>query len=130
MLQIVEYLRTKGINVELHNKLHKTCCPYPDHPDKDPSFTIYDTDTFYCWGCGKSGNINTLRRLFGDKVIFEPKEQKDLTKEALMHSLKTTKKKRDIYSIVTRIRSMRKWYPNQERLNKRLMHFLNATLDR
>lgn len=36
-------------------------CPYPDHDDKNGSFSINSvTGVFHCFGCNKSGNIITL----------------------------------------------------------------------
>jgi DNA primase len=41
-------------NIKL-DKHHKTCCPF--HKEETPSFTIYPkTNTFHCFGCGKSGD--------------------------------------------------------------------------
>jgi DNA primase catalytic core len=37
------------------DKHHKLCCPF--HEEKTPSFTIYPkTNTFHCFGCGKTGD--------------------------------------------------------------------------
>jgi DNA primase len=37
------------------DKHHKACCPF--HEEKTPSFTVYPkTNTFHCFGCGKSGD--------------------------------------------------------------------------
>lgn len=30
-------------------------CPFPNHRDGTPSFTLYPTNDFYCFGCGASG---------------------------------------------------------------------------
>jgi len=41
-------------------------CPLPDHKDKAPSFFVYKTGTyqsFYCWGCKKTGDIIELNKL-------------------------------------------------------------------
>lgn len=41
-------------------------CPYPDHDDANPSFTLYrDTQTFHCFGCKRSGDATNLMRDFG-----------------------------------------------------------------
>ena len=38
-------------------------CPFPDHNDSSPSFSVSRTKQIYhCFGCGKSGNIFTFLR--------------------------------------------------------------------
>jgi DNA primase len=34
---------------------NKANCPFPDHNDANPSFTVYPPDGFYCFGCNKGG---------------------------------------------------------------------------
>ncbi|MEM9569723.1 MAG: DNA primase [Bacteroidota bacterium] len=37
------------------------CCPYPDHNENTPSFSIHPTRGFYkCFGCGKGGDTITF----------------------------------------------------------------------
>lgn len=37
------------------------CCPF--HEEKTPSFTVFKTNTYYCFGCGENGNpINYVRK--------------------------------------------------------------------
>lgn len=31
------------------------CCPF--HPDRTPSFVIYDDETYHCFGCGAHGDV-------------------------------------------------------------------------
>jgi hypothetical protein len=39
-------------------------CPLPDHEDKTPSFTLYpETQSFFCFGCLKGGDVVELYRL-------------------------------------------------------------------
>ena len=41
-------------------------CPYPDHADENASFTIYPrTQTWYCFGCNRSGDATNLMVDFG-----------------------------------------------------------------
>lgn len=42
-----------------HDRL-KCICPFPDHKDTEPSFTVYlsqDGDRYKCYGCSRSGNV-------------------------------------------------------------------------
>jgi hypothetical protein len=41
-------------------------CPLPDHEDKTPSFYIYPPGRFYCYGCGRSGDVVDLEFFCGD----------------------------------------------------------------
>ncbi len=34
---------------------NKAPCPFPDHNDANPSFTVYAPDSFYCFGCSRGG---------------------------------------------------------------------------
>jgi DNA primase len=52
-LNIETVLRHYNLEPGKHNQL---CCPF--HEDKTPSLTIYPkTNTFKCFGCGKSGDV-------------------------------------------------------------------------
>lgn len=31
------------------------CCPFPDHDDSSPSFSLFDDQGYRCYGCGKKG---------------------------------------------------------------------------
>ena len=37
-------------------------CPYPDHEDKNPSFSFSEQGVFNCFGCGRNGHLNELGR--------------------------------------------------------------------
>jgi DNA primase len=48
----------------------KGCCPF--HPDKTPSFTIFDGgDRFHCFGCGASGDVLDYVRRLHDVTLVE-----------------------------------------------------------
>lgn len=32
------------------------CCPFPDHDDGTPSFSLFDDNGYKCYGCGKQGH--------------------------------------------------------------------------
>jgi DNA primase len=53
---ILDIARDLGFDVDRYRKLH---CPF--HADDTPSLVFYPaTNSFYCFGCGKSGNSLTL----------------------------------------------------------------------
>ena len=48
------------------------CCPFPDHPDNSPSFSVYvgryskgglPLGTGYCWGCGRTANWTEIAEM-------------------------------------------------------------------
>lgn len=41
-------------------------CPLPDHEDKTPSFYIYPPGRYYCYGCGRGGDVVDLEYHCGD----------------------------------------------------------------
>ena len=41
-------------------------CPMPDHPDNDPSFYIYPPGRWWCYGCGRGGDVVDLEFHCGD----------------------------------------------------------------
>jgi DNA primase len=48
-----------------------TLCPFPDHNEKTPSFTVrLDKGTYSCYGCHKYGKIVDLPKLLGKNVQF------------------------------------------------------------
>ncbi len=84
---IKEFCETQyGLKFDRNNK---ALCPFPDHHDTDPSFAIYsDTNTFKCYGCGRSGDllqlvmemegcsfIEAYERITGEKVQRPKKSQ-------------------------------------------------------
>lgn len=45
----------------------RACCPL--HDEDTPSFRYYeDTNSFYCFGCGKGGNVINLHMYFAEKI--------------------------------------------------------------
>ncbi len=49
------------VALKRRGRLSKGLCPF--HSEKTPSFTVYqDTQSFYCFGCGKGGDIITFTR--------------------------------------------------------------------
>jgi DNA primase len=41
-------------------------CPLPDHEDQTPSFYIYPSGRFWCYGCGRGGDVVDLEFHCGD----------------------------------------------------------------
>jgi uracil-DNA glycosylase family 4 len=47
----------------------KCCCPFPDHKDSSPScfvWTSNDPESFYCFGCKKSGTVIDFVMYYGE----------------------------------------------------------------
>lgn len=64
-LSRLEKVKDNGKNILI-------CCPFPDHNDRTPSFSIYvgryskgglPLGTGYCWGCGRSANWSEIAKL-------------------------------------------------------------------
>lgn len=56
--------KIKWIKVD---NLLKTECPFKDHNDSVASFTIYTkNNSFYCWGCGRGGDVISFCNDFFD----------------------------------------------------------------
>ena len=57
----------KYVHLSKHGKYMKGLCPF--HSEKTPSFTVTpEKQIFYCYGCGKGGNVNQVYR--GNRRIF------------------------------------------------------------
>jgi DNA primase len=41
-------------------------CPLPDHEDQTPSFHIYPDGRYWCFGCGRGGDVVDLEYFCGD----------------------------------------------------------------
>jgi DNA primase len=41
-------------------------CPLPDHEDKSPSFYVYPPGRWWCYGCGRGGDVVDLEFFCGD----------------------------------------------------------------
>lgn len=57
-VQIERVCELLGINL---NRSHKALCPFPEHNEKTPSFSVSPSkNIFYCFGCNKKGDSITL----------------------------------------------------------------------
>lgn len=67
---IGQYTELKGSGHRLMGR-----CPFPDHSDKSPSFSVTeDNQLFYCYGCKKGGNLFTFLELFNGMSFPEAVE--------------------------------------------------------
>jgi DNA primase len=55
-----QIVRRHGKNIREKNDGWLMCCLYPEHRDSTPSFSVRLDGVFFCWGCGKHGNLSTL----------------------------------------------------------------------
>ncbi|RYZ68212.1 MAG: DNA primase, partial [Proteobacteria bacterium] len=66
-----------GQHTELKGTGHRLMgrCPFPDHSDKSPSFSVgEDNQLFYCYGCKKGGNLYTFLELYNGMSFPEAVE--------------------------------------------------------
>jgi DNA primase len=57
---IGQYTQLKGSGHRLMGR-----CPFPDHSDKSPSFSVTeDNQLYYCYGCKKGGNVFNFLETF------------------------------------------------------------------
>jgi DNA primase len=66
-----------GSYTELKGSGHRLTgrCPFPDHSDKSPSFSVTeDNQLFYCYGCKKGGNIYNFLQTFNGMSFPESVE--------------------------------------------------------
>jgi DNA primase len=47
-------------------------CPFPDHPEKTPSFSVSESkQVYHCFGCHKKGNIYTFLQQYNGMSFRE-----------------------------------------------------------
>ena len=113
-------MQSKGFRIKHIGAVVRTYCPFPDHRETKPSFTLYPHDnSYHCFGCKEHGTILNLMRLFGDPISPELLEEERKLKHALDVRRNPVLKDRirRATSILLRIRRMRTWYKNQSKLN-------------
>lgn len=72
----VEYLKTKGVNLQGVgvNKFRANPCPFCGHND---CFTIFnDTNSWYCFSEERGGGLKEFKRAFGEEIEEEEQEGK------------------------------------------------------
>lgn len=55
-------------------------CPFPDHQDATPSFSIYPlTHSYFCFGCRKSGKASWFKRemdrIYGNGIVARKEDK-------------------------------------------------------
>ena len=67
---IAQYTELKG-----RGNQHMGLCPFPDHNEKSPSFSVSeDKQLYHCFGCKKSGNIFTFLETYNGFSFVESLE--------------------------------------------------------
>ena len=67
---IGQYTELKGTGHRLVGR-----CPFPDHSDKSPSFSVTeDNQLYFCYGCKKGGNVFTFLETFNGMSFPEAVE--------------------------------------------------------
>jgi len=73
-ISLLELIRSHGFEPKLDSGgRYKMKCPLPNHDEKTASFTIYDNNSYYCFGCASGGNVVSFMMEYGqltyDQVI-------------------------------------------------------------
>lgn len=65
LVQLIEDITDSTMRVS--GNIYKTFCPFPDHNERTPSFTVYPDESRYtCFGCGQHGDaIDFIREYKG-----------------------------------------------------------------
>lgn len=117
--QIIQQL-TKFTHTRMSNNIF-ICCPFPEHKDGTPSFSVYvgrvggsvPLGFGYCWGCGRKGSwkdiakmLNLDARLNGDiyaETLSEAQKDLLLPKKLTMDNLLLNSRCEGILPIETKI---------------------------
>jgi len=122
-LNIVDYVESKGYKVKAIGNVYRMYCPYPDHHETKPSFTLYPkTNSFMCFGCRRGGSILKLMKLFGDPIPPHLIEAEKTRRKDEHYKINVVQRGRlqKLQSLIVRIRNARKHYRNHAILNKRV----------
>ena len=69
-----DIIRAKEFPIEnlIESEIKENKCPCPLHDEKTASFHIYKTNnSWYCYGCGKGGDVIALHRLINNVEFIE-----------------------------------------------------------
>jgi hypothetical protein len=61
-LPAAELLRRWGVRLEQRGRALVCRCPLPGHEEKTPSFHVYPDGGWWCFGCGRGGDVFELAR--------------------------------------------------------------------
>ena len=68
---IVEVI-SERVHLERKSKNYVARCPFPEHDDQDPSFSVSpDMQMFKCFGCGEGGNVITFLMKYDGLTYWE-----------------------------------------------------------
>ncbi len=71
---IVGLVRAYGVDLKRVGDHYQGLCPF--HPDRHPSFTVYpETESFFCFGCGKGGDKIEFVKLMENCGFKEAKKK-------------------------------------------------------
>lgn len=57
------YEKATGKSIKGNSKRLTGLCPFNDHQDRTPSFSLYpETQSYYCFGCRRSGSASWFKK--------------------------------------------------------------------
>ena len=58
-ISIVDFIRSRGVELKRSGSRFNCLCPFPDHDDRETkSFVVFpDTQSWYCFGCNRGGDV-------------------------------------------------------------------------
>lgn len=122
-MKLLDYLKSKGYKPKGIGNVYRISCPFPDHKETKPSFTIWpENNTFHCFGCQRTGGIVKLMKLFGDPIpVGMVEEEKRIQREnSPIYNPILLDRINRARTLIVRIRNVRPTYKNQAILNKRV----------
>ncbi len=119
-IDIKNYIETAtGVHFKKNGNGYVFNCPFPDHNDKTPSFSITtETGLWKCFGCGKGGDVIRFVE------IYEGLDFKDAVKKLSGNGFKTATK-----SNIKKRSSPNKQLKKKYSLTAKLMTLLNRVIE-
>ena len=98
---IISYI-SEDTSLKANGDRYMGCCPFPDHNEKTPSFSVSQSKQIYhCFGCQKSGNIFTY--LKEQRGMSFPEVIHYLARQANLEIPKTAQQQRRSDSSITHL---------------------------